>query len=424
MRRQAISRCGARHGAARRPGRRPRRVVGEGVLRRRRTRRSAEIIAAFEQETGKEVELVLPSHDRAARARSRRRSRPGSRPISCSVWRDYRPIRLSQWAYEDRLVDLTDDPRPFAGPVRPRRCWSCATLLNGKHGPARLSTRCRWGRDPTMFTSGTACWSRPASPSPTSRRSGRHSGRSGATGCSRRCVSATGRATTSTASALPDVGAGERHARSQLEQFHARPTTPNWLRPASGKLIIDDSGDAGAGLIKTHGAATPRSTARAARRPTSMDWTQPSTTTSAFLAQRGRDDAEPIALDPERAEARACPTTTTRTPRRSNGRTAPMASRSSSEPASSARRRSSRRAGNVRPGQGVRALPGGARAGSRTGSTFAATACCRRCASCSTSRSGSTRAIRIAWRSAIQILTRPQHLQLLGRLRTMRDAWS
>ena len=38
-----------------------------------------------------------------------------------------------------------------------------------------------------------------------------------------------------------------------------------------------------------------------------------------------------------------------------------------------------------------------ARAGSRTISTFPASACCRRCRGCSSSRSGSTRATRTAW---------------------------
>ena len=47
--------------------------------------------------------------------------------------------------------------------------------------------------------------------------------------------------------------------------------------------------------------------------------------------------------------------------------------------------------------RGVRALPGRPRAGSPTISTSPASACCRRCRSCSTSRSGSTRATRIAW---------------------------
>jgi ABC-type glycerol-3-phosphate transport system substrate-binding protein len=40
-----------------------------------------EIIAAFEQDTGKQVELELP-HTMIARSRCRPRSKPGSRPIS------------------------------------------------------------------------------------------------------------------------------------------------------------------------------------------------------------------------------------------------------------------------------------------------------------------------------------------------------
>ena len=44
----------------------------------------AEIVAAFEQETGKEVELVLLPQDRDPGQSRKRRSRPASRPTS--VW--------------------------------------------------------------------------------------------------------------------------------------------------------------------------------------------------------------------------------------------------------------------------------------------------------------------------------------------------
>ena len=44
-----------------------------------------EIIAAFERKTGKRVELDQPSHDELFGRGLRPRSRPGSRPTSCSA---------------------------------------------------------------------------------------------------------------------------------------------------------------------------------------------------------------------------------------------------------------------------------------------------------------------------------------------------
>ena len=67
----------------------------------------------------------------------------------------------------------------------------------------------------------------------------------------------------------------------------------------------------------------------------------------------------------------------------------------------------------TRPGQGVRALSRRARAGSPTISTSPATACCRRCRSCSTRRSGSTRATRTAWLGDA-VPDPPTRLQLCG----------
>ena len=111
-------------------------------------------------------------------------------------------------------------------------------------------------------------------------------------------------------------------------------------------------------------------------------------------ADRG-DDGEPDALDPERAQARAA--------RRllREHRHDRMATRSvwralSDHRASSSLQWSSRMATTSRPPRSSCAS-WSARAGSRTISTSPASACCRRCRSCSSSRSGSTRAIRTAW---------------------------
>ena len=76
----------ARHGAARRPGRRPRRMVGEGVLRpggRGGQRRSSP--PSSRRPASRSRSSSIPS--RSIRARSRRRSRPVGRPTSPSVCR-------------------------------------------------------------------------------------------------------------------------------------------------------------------------------------------------------------------------------------------------------------------------------------------------------------------------------------------------
>ena len=149
-----------------------------------------EIIAAFEQKTGKQVELVQPAQDeiQAKIAAAFEAGQPpdflfGLRP------RNYDP---RQWAYEDRLIDLAGVIGPFTDLFDPDGL-ELATLLDAPPADA-ASMRCRWGSRPTITsTSGGACWSRPGSPSPTFPSSGRRSGRSGATGCSRRCARPSGR---------------------------------------------------------------------------------------------------------------------------------------------------------------------------------------------------------------------------------------
>ena len=70
-----------------------------------------------------------------SRPRSRPRSRPGSRRISCSA----RPRTYSygQWAYEDRLVDLSDEIRPFASLFDPD-ALGYATLFDATTGRRAL----------------------------------------------------------------------------------------------------------------------------------------------------------------------------------------------------------------------------------------------------------------------------------------------
>jgi multiple sugar transport system substrate-binding protein len=90
-----------------------------------------EIIAAFEQETGKQVELVLGKQeqiaaDLAAAVEARRRT-----PDFVFTVADTQPYE--QWAYEGRLVDLADAVGHFADLFDPDALES-VTLLDGTTG--------------------------------------------------------------------------------------------------------------------------------------------------------------------------------------------------------------------------------------------------------------------------------------------------
>ena len=120
-----------------------------------------EIIAAFEQETGKQVELVLLPHGRDVQMSSEERSgRAAARlPVRLAAY-----TGIPRWAYEDRLVDLEGALGPVLRPVRCRRHRSLAPCSMAARASAR-STPCQWVEIPTTSMSGTACWSGPASPS-------------------------------------------------------------------------------------------------------------------------------------------------------------------------------------------------------------------------------------------------------------------
>ena len=126
-----------------------------------------EIIAAFEERTGKQVELVLHPEqelpDEVVAA-----VEAGEPPdFAFSILN----IRHSeQWAYEGRLVDLTDAIGHFAD-LFDRDALDAVTLLDATTG-RRGSTCCRWGLRPTMSTPGRACSSAPASRSRTSQEWG------------------------------------------------------------------------------------------------------------------------------------------------------------------------------------------------------------------------------------------------------------
>ena len=157
-----------------------------------------EIVAAFEQGTGKQVELVLVPQEELGHD-SWPRSRPGGAPrTSSSAVVDTQPYE--RWAYEGRLVDLSDAIGHFSD-LFDRDALGRATLLDATTGRRGLYLL-PMGSRPTTSTSGRACSSAPASLSRTSRKSGKRSGPSGATRSSRRCARHWA-ATTSGASAFP-----------------------------------------------------------------------------------------------------------------------------------------------------------------------------------------------------------------------------
>ena len=125
-----------------------------------------EIVAAFEQETGKQVELVQPAQDEMIER--------AAAPFEAGAPPDFLfgsviETSAARWAYDDRLVDLAG----VLGPVLDlfdagqRRALH---LARRQDGPARPVRAAHGPRFPIMSMSGTACWSAPASPSPTFRK--------------------------------------------------------------------------------------------------------------------------------------------------------------------------------------------------------------------------------------------------------------
>ena len=250
----------------------------------------AEMVAAFEQKTGKQVELVLDPR-RASGQRSRRRSRPAGRPISPSASSCQNYFRMGargsargSHGHRRRLSDLFDPD-----------LLDRATLLNARPGN-RPSTALPMGRSPTTSTFGRAFWSGRASRSPTFRASGRRSGRSGAIRSSRPCARPLGRDDI-WGVGLP-MSAGD-DTEDQFFQFVAaydagyvtrgweardrRPGDQAPARPGHRQL----HGDLSQGLHPARFGDLGRSATTRLPRPA------------------GRHDAELFALDPERAEARA-----------------------------------------------------------------------------------------------------------------------
>ena len=93
-----------------------------------------EIVAAFEQETGKQVELVFhPAGGASGQDRGGARGRPAARLRLRLCFSNY----IGQWAFEDRLVDLSDAIGHFSDLFDPD-VLDWATLLNASTGQKAL----------------------------------------------------------------------------------------------------------------------------------------------------------------------------------------------------------------------------------------------------------------------------------------------
>ena len=118
-----------------------------------------EVVAAFEQKTGKQVELDLPPHD-DIEARIVAAVSAGQPPDFLFGFNtDY---YYGQWANEDRLIDLSDVIGPFASLFDPD-ALRYATLLDGTTGRRAIyalpmPSSIAWSTTPTRSSSrATAC---------------------------------------------------------------------------------------------------------------------------------------------------------------------------------------------------------------------------------------------------------------------------
>jgi multiple sugar transport system substrate-binding protein len=93
-----------------------------------------EIVSAFEQETGKDVELILLP-DIEIQDKAQVELEAGQPPDFLFAFNSGRVV--PRWAYEDRLVDLAGSLRPLLG-VFDADAVEASTLLNGKTGQRGL----------------------------------------------------------------------------------------------------------------------------------------------------------------------------------------------------------------------------------------------------------------------------------------------
>jgi multiple sugar transport system substrate-binding protein len=110
------------------------------------------LVAAFEQQNGKEVELVRHQDDQQVAAVQA--AIDAGRPPDF-LFGELAEHQIPRWAAEGRLADLTNIIEPFKDlfdvtPLSSRRYGTAVTT-------ALLFTLCRWAATRHMFTSGRAC---------------------------------------------------------------------------------------------------------------------------------------------------------------------------------------------------------------------------------------------------------------------------
>ena len=157
----------------------------------------AEIIAAFEQETGKQVELVLPTGGASGQDRGGARGRPAARlrlrPTICRTTSDNGPSTVGWW------ISRTQSAPSRTCSIRMRSTGRIAQREDRAEGSVRAADGPHDQPRPRLEEpAGARRFHARRHPA----RSGRRSGRSGATRCSRRCAGPRA-ATTSGASACP-----------------------------------------------------------------------------------------------------------------------------------------------------------------------------------------------------------------------------
>ena len=342
----------------------------------------AEIIAAFEQNTGKQVELVLPSQD-DMEAKLLAAVEAGQPPDF--LFGTNTRLLLRQWAYDGRLVDLSDVVGPFqACSIRTRSATPPCSTRPPADAP---SMRCRWARSTHHLHVWKNLLEQAGFTLDDIPKQWEASGRSGAIRSSRRSARPWA-ATTSGASGSPcrsrddtrnRVRAVHAGLRCQLRDprrpaHHRRPRDPAQAHQGPGQLYGDRSQGlhpAGFGHLGQYRQqqAVPRSDRRHDVNVTLSIPNAPEERATGGLLQEHRDD--------RMAEWRRRPTAGH--PHGLLCSCGVQGWRARSLPPRSSCASSSRMVG------------------SRTSSTSPASACCRRCRSCSSSRSGSTRATRTAW---------------------------
>ena len=308
--------------------------------------------------------------------------RRGPRPTSCSG-RVIDP--WPRWAYEDRLVDLQGTLGPVLDLFDPDTI-QVSTLLNGRRANAAC-TPCQWAGLPITVH----VWSSLLERAGFTVDIPREWEAFWSFWCDQvqpACARGTGRDDIWGVGLPMSAAALTVRHEDQFQQFSSRTSAP-WL--SNDAILRSTIPQVRAGMIKALEAYTAI-WRKGCTPPDAASWNNTSNN-KAFLAQTVVMTPNPSLSIPA-ALARRGPTTTTRTPPPSTGRWAPTVSRWSS--------RVTDRAVVFKAGGGnLRTAEDFVRFLAEEGwlahwLTFAGDQCCRRCASWSSSRSGSTRAIRTA----------------------------